>query len=346
MKWIKLIITFLIIIFGIYAISMLFVEKTKSFSVKKEVHYPLEKVFPQFNNLCNLSRWNKFVQDGESELSFSFYEPYEGTGSSMRFVNKRDSAQRGDLFIRYMMPGSGIKYQLFRNGDSHPYYIDVKFEKLGEDKTEITWFVKTPPTPYLKRSLNLLYEEDFISAIDKSILSLDHVLGSKVDKEKRINSIQYNKIFVEDNQEKLLIGISASTPTRKNGDFYNSVVMNYNQLHTFMIKDLEKKDDEFGDLHLMLNSEGPNNKISYFCGVEVSKTFDINDNNFSFRTIKRGKSISTYYKGDYEGIKKTITNLKEEAKKMEMSTGELVEIFMEPPAENKEVILKITLQIY
>lgn len=136
MKWVKLIITFLVLIFGIYAVSMIFVEKTKSFSVKKEINFPLEKVFPQFNNLYNFSQWNEFIQEND-HLGFSYYTPYDGVGSSMHFVNKRDSAENGDVFIRYVIPNRGIKYQLFKNTDSNPYLIDVSFKSLEQKKRKL-----------------------------------------------------------------------------------------------------------------------------------------------------------------------------------------------------------------
>ena len=55
----------------------------------------------------------------------------------MHFVNKKDSAENGDVFIRYVIPNRGIKYQLFKNSDSNPYLIDVSFRKLGEEKLRL-----------------------------------------------------------------------------------------------------------------------------------------------------------------------------------------------------------------
>lgn len=63
-------------------------------------------------------------------------------------------------------------------------------------------------------------------------------------------------------------------------------------------------------------------------------------------TLKLQRLLVAYYKGNYEGRKKTIANLVAEAKKREMSVGELTEVFVEPPIENQDVILKIALQIY
>ncbi|WP_407481225.1 polyketide cyclase [Elizabethkingia meningoseptica] len=346
MKWVKLIITFLAVIFGIYAISMIFVEETKSFSVKKELNFPLEKVFPQFNNLYNFSQWNEFIQDNNN-LGFSYYTPYDGVGSSMHFVNKKDSAENGDVFIRYVIPNRGIKYQMFRNNETNPYLIDVSFRRTGTEKTEVTWYVRTPARPFLKRSLNLIYEENFVSGIDKSVQSLTSHLGNKVDREAKLSSIKYDTIITENHEGGILLGLNVSASNRKKGDFYNSVVMNYNKLYSFMTKDLGKKNDEFGEPQLVMRTNNVNDKeISYFYGAMVSKKFGVTDNNFSFKTIGASKTLVAYYKGDYDGRKRVIANLIAEAKKMEMSAGELTETFVEPPIENQDVILKIALQIY
>jgi hypothetical protein len=55
----------------------------------------------------------------------------------MHFVNKRDSAENGDVFIRYVIPNRGIKYQLFKNSDSNPYLIDVSSKSLVQKKPKL-----------------------------------------------------------------------------------------------------------------------------------------------------------------------------------------------------------------
>jgi hypothetical protein len=49
------------IFFGIYALSMFLVDESKSFIIEKEINYPIDKVFPQFNNLQNFTQWNDFL---------------------------------------------------------------------------------------------------------------------------------------------------------------------------------------------------------------------------------------------------------------------------------------------
>lgn len=67
----------------------------------------------------------------------------------------------------------------------------------------------------LKRSLNLIYEENFVSGIDKSIAALANHLGNKVDREAKLNTIKYDTIVEENHEETILLGLNVSASNRK-----------------------------------------------------------------------------------------------------------------------------------
>jgi hypothetical protein len=72
---------------GAYAASMYyFVEENKNFQIEKEIDYPLDKVFAQFNNLQHFTRWNNFFTSSQS-IDIDYYTPYEGKGvqSAIRY---------------------------------------------------------------------------------------------------------------------------------------------------------------------------------------------------------------------------------------------------------------------
>ena len=63
MRWIKFGVLILLLLAAAYTVSMTFVDESKNFTVEKEIAYPVEKVFPQFSNLQNFTRWNTFFSD-------------------------------------------------------------------------------------------------------------------------------------------------------------------------------------------------------------------------------------------------------------------------------------------
>ena len=178
MRWLKYGSFIIIFLLAIYAVSMSFVEENKNFTIEKEINYPVEKVFPQFNNLQNFSQWNAFFSDND-QLSFDYFSPYEGQGSAMTYKDKKNDEIFGDVFIRYENLNKTLKFQLFEGKKNNPYLIDVKF-KPNQDKTKIIWYIKTPKQPFFKRSLNLLSEDYIADQIDKSMKKTDLRLATGI----------------------------------------------------------------------------------------------------------------------------------------------------------------------
>ncbi len=343
MRWFKFIIIIVLCLFGLYSLSMNFVDESKSFTHQSEINYPIEKVFPQFNNLQNFSSWNDFFTE-KKDLSYSFFTPYEGKGSSMKYSDK-SSSESGDFFIRYSNPGKTIRYQLFEGKNNNPYLIDVKFIPEGT-KTKIFWNIHTPKRSYLERSINLLAEDFFVENIDKSMKNLYQLLGNKVDRDQKLASIKYDSIMVENREGALLLGVNVSTRNSKDVLFKN-VLMNHGKVVNFVRSDLGKKDDEFGTPVMITNPSNLKDKeISYFYGVPLSKRIPVSDNNFSFQTLNASKVYYIYYQGNYYNRVKNIQELLKKAKKDTLRNGQLMEEFLEEPVDNQDVKLKLSLPVY
>ena len=111
--------------------------------------------------------------------------------------------------------------------------------------------------------------------------------------------------------------------------------------------DLGKKSDEYGEPILITDADGFKDKeISYFYGIPLSKRVGVSDNNFSFRTVNASENYVIYYRGTYEGRIKAIQELLSRAKKEEMRSGDLQQTFLEEPAENNKVIIKLSLPVF
>jgi len=322
---------------------MNFVDESKSFTHQSEINYPIEKVFPQFNNLQNFSSWNDFFTE-KKDVSYAFFTPYEGKGSSMKYTDK-SSSESGDFFIRYSNPGKTIRYQLFEGKNNNPYLIDVKFIPEGT-KTKIFWNIHTPKRSYLKRSINLLAEDFFVENIDKSMKNLYQLLGNKVDRDQKLASIKYDSIMVENREGELLLGVNVSTRNTKDILFKN-VIMNHGKVVNYVKSDLGKKDDEFGMPVMLTNPANLKDKeVSYFYGVPLSKRISVSDNNFSFQTLNPSKVYYIYYQGNYNNRVKNIQELLKKAKKDTLRNGQLMEEFLEEPVDNQDVKLKLSLPVY
>lgn len=333
-----------IILMLMYAVSMLFVEESKSFSIETTVNYPVQKVYPQFSNLQNFTQWNEFFVSKDN-LTYSYYTPYEGQGSSLNYQDLKEVSQSGDLFLKYANPFSTLKYELFEGNQATPYKIDIKFIP-EKNKTRIIWHTHTPRQPLLKRSLNLFTEDYLADNIEKSMQNLTQLLSGKVDKEILLSKIKYDTLTVETQKGMLLLGINVSTSNKK-GNFIKSIELNHNKVVNFVKKDLGKKEDEFGSPILIMEANGYANKeASYFYGVTLPKRIAISDNNFSFRTVNPSQNYVIYYKGNYEDRTKAIKQLLKKASEEKMRYGSLQETFLETPQASQQIKLKLSLPVF
>ncbi|WP_299177731.1 polyketide cyclase [uncultured Chryseobacterium sp.] len=342
MKIFTVIVLFLV---GAYALSMYyFVDESKNFQIEKEIDYPVDKVFSQFNNLQNFTRWNNFFKSSQS-IDIDYYTPYEGQGSAISYEDPKNGNQ-GEMFIRYENPNRTLRYQLFENRNENPTLVDVKFKAVSAERTKITWYVHTPKLSVLSRVKNFWTEDRFAENIDKSMVNLKNVLGNKVEKDNQLAAIKYDSLMVENEEEKLLLGINVSTSNKKDA-LYRNIVMNYNKVYNYVTMDLGKKDDEFGYPMLITDADNYKDKeVSYFLGIPLSKKMGITDNNFSFRTVNPSQNYVLYYKGTYAGRVKAIQQLIQKAKNDEMRYGDVQQTFIERPVDGQDVNLKLSLTVF
>ncbi|SHG36897.1 SRPBCC domain-containing protein [Chryseobacterium oranimense] len=345
MRFFKIIAVILVLVVGAYAASMyFFVDENKDFKIEKEIDYPLDKVFSQFNNLQHFTRWNNFFTSSPS-IDIDYYTPYEGQGSAISYVDPKNDTD-GEMFIRYENPAKSLRYQLFEDRNENPTVVDVQFKAVSPDKTKITWYVHTPKLSVLRRVENFWTEDRFAENINKSMVNLKNVLGNKVEKDNQMASIKYDSLMVENEENKLLLGINVSASNKKEA-LYKNIVMNYSKVYNYVTMDLGKKDDEFGFPVLITDADNYKDKeVSYFLGIPLSKKIGVPDNNFSFRTVNPSQNYVMYYKGNYEGRIRAVQQLIQKAKKDEMRFGDIRQTFIERPIEGQEVNLKLSLSVY
>lgn len=347
MKLLRNILILLALLFGVYTLVMYYAtEESQSFTIEKEISFPLDKVYPQFNNLQNFARWNQyFSTENNKDLRISYFLPYEGEGSSMSF-RKGNSQTAGELYIRYENPSKGLKYQLFEPDEHHPFVINVKFIPQSESKTKIIWNVNTPKIPVLERYKNIWSEDTFVQNIDKSMAFLTNILSNKVDREVQLNQIKYDSIMVENMENTILLGVHSNSQNKQDV-LYTNIIRDYNKVNNFAMVDLGKREDEIGYPVLIASNDQLKSKsVSYFIGVSLSKKVNLTDNNFTYRDKNASLLYSIYYKGKFQNRMSSIQKLIQKAQKDTLNYGEVMQTFLQSPEEGKEVMMKFSLPVH
>ncbi len=343
MRWLKIFLVIIIVLGGVYAALMSVVDESQDFTIEKELPYPVDKVFPQFVNLQNFARWNTFFSK-EKNLSFQFFAPYEGQGSSMTYRSAKGDKKGGELFVRYVNPNRTLKLELFEGEDNMPYHIDIKFIPSG-NKTKVIWYIHTPAQPYLRRSVNLIEEDDWAGSVDKSMAQLSQMMGNKVQRENRRNAVVFDSIFVDRQESALLLGISANVKNNK-GAFFQSIVQHHNKVTNYAKLDLGKEEDEFGEPQLLADGDQFKDKIiSFYYGIPMLRREKIFDNNFTYRETQAGTAYVIYYKGNFAGRLRAVQQLREKAKFENLIPGKIIITFLEEPVSEDKVLLKISMPV-
>lgn len=343
MRWLKFAVPLIILAFGVYYISASYMEDSKNYSYKKEINYPLEKVFPQFNNLQNYKNWNSLFKD-QKNFKYSFFTPYEGQNSTLSWTDDMDKNE-GDLTIKFSAENKAIRYFWFRPNEKFPTVMEVKFKQITPEKTAISYLVKTPKVPVLLRPFHVVSEDFYTENINTSLKNLSNILSNKVDKENQLAQLKFDSVMVENQSAAILLGINVSTSNKKDALLKN-IVLNYNKVKNYLQTDLQKEQDEFGFPILMTDPNDLKSKdVSYFIGFPLSKKVKVSDNNFIYRYLSNQKQLIIYYKGNYSGRLRAIQKLNSEAKKQELRTGQLHETFLEKPSETGDETIKMALEI-
>ena len=342
-RWFRIILFLLVLLVSGYVWFMNSLDKNQKFVMEREIGYPVERIFPQFENFQNFTRWNQFLL--EKKYNYQYFQPYVGEGSAMSFRNTKQKDDYGEIFIRYVNPNSTIKYHFYWADDTLPYKMNIKFIPKG-DKTKLVWSVETPEIPLMMRYKSLNAEDNITERVNLSLKNLENLLAGKVYKEIMLSEIKYDSIMVEEQGERLLLGLNVTAVNQK-GILFKNIVTNHNKLMNFVTKDLSKREDEFG-MPVLLMEEGNlrNKEISYFYGIPLSKEEKIMDNNFVFRKLNKSKKYSIYYKGQYEQRIRTIAKLKDKIRKDSLRNGTLEELFVETPSEGREVLLKLSFPVF
>lgn len=344
MRWIKFVVFAVVLLLAVFGISLLMQKDSKTVTVEHQIAYPVERVYPQFSNLQNFTRWNTYFS-GNKDLTYSFFSPYEGKGSSMRYQHRKSQEIFGEMYIRYANPNKTLRYQLYEGTKEKPFQIDIKFKKQN-NSTSVRWSLTSPPQSWLEQSMSFFLEDDADANVSRSMKNLFALLGNKVQKEQLRENMKFDTVMVEEREGQLLLGVNVSTKNGKDVLFKN-IILNHNKVLNFVKTDLGKEEDEYGEPVLITGADNFKDKeISYFYGIPVSARVGVSDNNFTFRTVNSSRNLVIYYRGAYSGRLKAIQQLLQSAKEEGLRTGDLQQTFLDAPFQENTTLLKLSLPVF
>lgn len=341
MSWIKKIIFSVVFLVLLFAFARYYViEDAEKVKIDKELNFSLEEIFSQYNNLQNFVRWNGDVLNSD-ELFISYYEPYEGVGSSMSYKNKKGDV-KGELSIIEQKDLKFIKYQYFK--DNHePFYVKVDFNKISSNRTKVTYILERPSKTLYDKLLTYWKDEPTFFMMDKEVDRLEHLLSNKVDKKIFLDNIILDSIMVEEREEQILLGNYFSVVNKKSM-LRKDVLDNIEQLEQYMEVVLEKHEDEYG-FPIMITDIDDSKGNSYYLGIPVSESMTLKDKEFGFRTFESSKVLSIFYKGNFDNRKNAINQLVKVAKKDSLRYNKVEQIFLSKPNNEANILMKIMLPV-
>lgn len=344
MRWIKFVLAALVLVLLFYVASNNVKRESETYTVQTQVAQPLDRVYSQFSNLQNFSQWNTFFTQN-SDFHFRYFSPYEGQGSSMSYKSASDEDVFGEIYVRYALPNNALRYHVYSGGSSKPVEVDVKFKPL-KNSTEVFWNIKVPAQPWWHSADTDFAPDNLESTINAGMRNLAANLANKVQKEQQRQNLKFDSLIVEESEGRLLLGVNVTTRNTKDLLFKN-IVLNHNKTLNYITTDLGKKNDEYGEPVLITYADSFRDKeVSYYYGIPVSKRVGLTDNSFSFRTLNASRNYVIYYRGSYAGRVKAIQQILQQAKRDTLRTGDLQQTFIEEPAVESNVLLKLAVPVF
>lgn len=332
----------LVLIF--YVVSKNFKSEGETFSVRTQVSQPIDRVYSQFSNLQNFAQWNTFLSQNP-DFQLRFFSPYDRQGSSMSYKNLKDEDEFGEIFIRFAMPNKAVRYHIYEGNIDKPVQVDVKF-KPQKNSTEILWNITIPGQVWWEHSASDLTAENMRVTISSGMQNLASTLENKVQKEQQRKNIKFDSLIVEQSPGRLLLGVNVSTRNTKDLLFKN-IVLNHNKTLNYITTDLAKKNDEYGEPVLITDADSYADKeVSYYYGIPLSKRVGLSDNSFTFRTLNGSRNYVMYYRGSYSGRVKAIQQILQRARRDTLRTGDVQQTFIEEPAVENNVLMKIAVPVF
>lgn len=305
-----------------------FIKPTPKVEVERTFNSSDKELFSYFNDLKKFSTWNYWTSS-DSLVQTTYFQPYVGEKSNISWKSEDENFETGTYKIKNSVAYDSIQTEFTFSKSEKKIVTVIKFKKLGDKKTKLTWVIYPPETSYLGRWYNL-YVENFIEdKIEIGLDKLNQLIEGNIEKiaelKQKPGSVQVENTepFFMFGRKSIIVEDPKTIHSKINED--NELVKNY-------LKDSVKiSTKELGNLLVVYELASAEQsikkkrktitslaKVNLFVGYKVfdsikipksyntvkskkqgKKTISIPNSTFEMKTIRKQQNLVQYYKGNF-----------------------------------------------
>lgn len=327
MKAIKIILITLAALIGLFIIVGLFLPTEMHVEKSIEIDTPPNVPYMQVANLKNMTAWDPWSNIDEN-METSYSGPLFGVENSREWKSIDQNVGVGKMTVSEAEPYKLINTDL-DFGDQGLATSYFKFEKMGENKTKVTWgFDSDMDIPivggYIVMAMGGVIEDQYLKGLE----NLKRV-SEAVENQRDLTSTQ---ISFEEVESQKVICISGAT-TQDDESISALFGQNYGQL----MSNVQVNQMEMAGAPMTVNTKWEDNQYEFMNCIPVKEVKGDLSASVLAKDTYAGPTVKIIHTGSYDGMDKTYEDV---MAFIEQSNFEIVgnpwEVYISDPGNTPE----------
>lgn len=176
---------FLILIVLAILIIPTFLPNNIKAVAEKELEYPVEMVFEEFNNMSEFSKWEPWTHE-DSAATKEFYSPYRGKGAGYKWSSKGKS---GEITILASTKNDSLVYDLEGYDLGKKSEMIIRFSSETPQTTKVVWTTESEKIKYFSRYYAYFTSDRIKEKLMKGFEFLETKLQNAVSSSENTNNL-------------------------------------------------------------------------------------------------------------------------------------------------------------
>lgn len=330
----------LILVFIAIFIIPLFLPNKINVSVERDFKIQTGKIFEDFNNLNEFSKWEPWTFN-DSTAQKEFFSPYRGKGAGYGWNSKN---KKGMMTIIESQPNQVVEYKLEGFDLGNQSQMLVAFESIDSATTNVKWEVASEKLNYFSRYFAYFTSKNLTHTLENGLDNLEHYLQTAALTSEQAQTLKPGEIEIENFEGKKLIAIY-NTTSLENEELRTAVDESLGEIYSYLVDYKKVNPNTIGKAVIYFDKiNTAEDRIEFYSGYPIVETIEQADNMELF-AIEANQTLVCIHEGSYETINETITQMKAFAKTNNINTGHTYweEIITQPNTDNN---IKPQIKVY